>query len=44
MTAMTENRVDYEQNLKRLLDSSTLRTIQWVNLERHQVEFVTLTR
>ena len=44
MTAMTENRLDYEQNLKRLLDSSGLRTIQWVNLERHQVEFVTLTR
>ena len=44
MTAMMENRVDYEQNLKRLLDSSALRTIQWVNLERHQVEFVALTR
>jgi hypothetical protein len=34
--------LDYE--VMRNAFQSTLRTIQWVNLERHHVEFVTLTR
>jgi len=44
LTAMPEQRIDYEQSLLALLCLSPLRAIHWVNLDRHRVEFVTLTK
>jgi GxxExxY protein len=44
VTALTEGNEDYERNLVSLLRVSPLRAIQWVNLARRRVQFVSLVK
>ncbi len=44
LTALAEGAEDYEVQLRLLLKHSALRAIQWINMARHRVEFVTLTK
>jgi GxxExxY protein len=44
LTALTEGAENYEPQLHSLLRLSPLRTLQWINLAGHQVQFVTLSR
>jgi GxxExxY protein len=44
LTALTANTERYERNLRLLLAHSPLSAIQWMNMSRHRVEFVTLTK
>jgi len=44
LTALTEGTSDYEHQLRSLRRLSPLRTLQWVNLARQRVRFVSLTR
>ena len=44
ITALAGGAADYEPQLRALLQHSPLRAIQWINLARHQVHFVTLTK
>jgi GxxExxY protein len=44
VTALADGAEHYERHLQALLNHSPLRTIQWVNLARHRVEFVTLLK
>jgi len=44
ITALPDGAEDHERQLCSLLNHSPLRAIQWVNLARHRVEFVTLQK
>jgi len=44
VTALADFGAGYEPHLRALLQHSPLRAIQWINLARHQVHFVTLTK
>jgi GxxExxY protein len=44
LTALTEGTEDYEQSLLSLLRVSSLRAIQWVNLARRRVQFMSLVK
>jgi GxxExxY protein len=44
LTALTEGTEHYEPHLHALLRHSPLRAIHWINLARHQVQFVTLSK
>jgi len=44
LTALPEGVEDYEPQLRALLRLSPLRAIQWINLARHRVQFVTLEK
>lgn len=44
VTALTEGISNHEHHLRSLLRLSPLRTLQWVNLGRQKVQFVSLTR
>lgn len=44
ITALTENTTDYEHQLDALLRHSSLRTIQWVNMNHHEIDFITLSK
>lgn len=44
VTALSSQQNHYESNLRRLLALTDLRAIQWVNLNRHDVELVTIER
>jgi GxxExxY protein len=43
LTAMTGETNDYESQLKSLLRHSPLLGIQWINMARHKVQFITLS-
>lgn len=42
VTALSSHQSHHEQNLRRLLLLTNLRAIQWINLNRHEIEFVTI--
>lgn len=44
ITALADGPAGYEPQLRALLQHSPLRAIQWVNLARQQVQFVTLSK
>jgi hypothetical protein len=44
VTALTEGTSHYEHHLRAMLRLSPQRTLQWVNLGRQMIQFVTLTR
>ena len=44
VTALTEGTSNYEHHLRAMLHLSPLRTLQWVNLGRQKIQFVSLTR
>jgi GxxExxY protein len=44
ITGLTEDAVGYERQLRSLLDHSPLRAIQWINVARHRISFVTLDK
>ncbi len=44
LTALAEGAEHYEIQLRLLLKHSALRAIQWINMARHRVDFVTLTK
>lgn len=44
LTALKEGTEDYERNLLSLLEVSPLRGIQWMNLARHRVQFISLVK
>lgn len=44
ITALTEGLSDYEHHLRSLLRLTPLHAVQWVNLARRKVQFVSLTR
>jgi GxxExxY protein len=44
LTALAEGTEEYAPHLQGLLRHSPLRAIQWINLGRHHVRFVTLTK
>jgi len=43
-TAMTRNRAALQDHQRRFLKHTPLRCIQWVNFNRHDIEFTTLTK
>jgi GxxExxY protein len=43
-TALREEAESYEHQLRSLLCLTGLRTMQWINLAHHKIQFVTLTR
>ena len=44
LTALTGNAEPYERQLLALLCHSPLRTLQWINVGGHRIQFVTLTK
>ncbi|MBC8095589.1 MAG: GxxExxY protein [Akkermansiaceae bacterium] len=44
VTALTQSASQYEHHLRAMLRLSPLRTLQWVNLGRHKIQLVSLTR
>lgn len=44
VTALAEGTDGYEPHLRAVLNHSPLRAIQWINLARHRVQFVTLSK
>jgi GxxExxY protein len=44
LTALPQERDAYERQLRSLLQLTPLRSIQWINLARHTIQFVTLTK
>jgi GxxExxY protein len=44
LTALTEETEGYECQLRSLLNHSPLGAIQWINMARHKIEFVTLLK
>jgi GxxExxY protein len=44
LTAITEAVEPYERQLRSLLQHSALRALQWINLNRHRIDFVTLAK
>ena len=44
VTALTRGYEDYERHLRCLLGASPLRAIQWINLARKRVQFISLIR
>lgn len=44
ITALSEGTSQYERHLSAMLHLTSLRTLQWVNLGRHSIQFITLTR
>jgi hypothetical protein len=42
-TTLQGNRSGMRENLARLLAHTSLRNIQWINLDRHRLEFITLS-
>jgi hypothetical protein len=44
ITTLSRNLSAQRQSLERLLQLSDLKALHWINLNRHQVEFTTLTR
>ena len=44
LTALSDGAERYEPHLRSLLQHSTLQAVQWINLARHQIQFVTLER
>ena len=44
ITAATKNIAYYEKDLLRFLSHTNLKSIQWVNLNHHNIEFRTLTK
>jgi GxxExxY protein len=44
LTAITDAAESYERQLRSLLQHSTLRVLQWVNLNHHRIDFVTLAK
>ncbi len=44
LTALTEGIEGYEPHLQALLRHSPLRAVQWVNIARHRIQFVTLLK
>jgi GxxExxY protein len=44
ITGLTEDTVGYERQLRSLLSHSPLRAIQWINVARHRISFVTLDK
>lgn len=44
VTALTREQEKYESHLRRLLELTDLRAVQWINLRHHDIELVTITR
>jgi GxxExxY protein len=44
LTALAGSTAEYETQLQALLEHSPLSVLQWVNLGRHRIQFVTLTK
>ena len=44
LTALPDGAESYEPHLRALLRHSRLRAVQWINMSRHRIEFVTLTK
>jgi GxxExxY protein len=44
LTALPDGTEEYEPQLRALLEHSSLKTLQWVNLARHRVQFITLDK
>ena len=44
VTAITDAAESYERQLRSLLQHSTLRVLQWVNLNHHRIDFTTLAK
>jgi hypothetical protein len=44
VTAFTQYLDDHETHLRRLLQHSPLRTLDWINMNHHVIQFVTLTK
>jgi hypothetical protein len=44
LTALPDGADSYEPHLRALLRHSPLRAVQWINMSRHRIEFVTLTK
>ena len=44
VTGLTSGAVDYEHHLRSLLCLTTLRTIQWVNLNRRRIQITSLSK
>lgn len=44
VTALTKDQDKYESHLQRLLALTDLRAVQWINMNHHDMELVTLTR
>jgi len=43
-SSLTQDRKSYEQQLRRFLHFTSLKTIQWINFNHHHIEFKTLLR
>ena len=44
ISAVTRNACSYEQHLRRLISHTSLRAIQWINLNHHNITFETISQ
>lgn len=44
LTAMKKGQADMKDHLQRFLEHTTLNTIQWINMDNHEIEFSTIKK